>query len=68
MTNIISIYKLSGVFFQEIKYDNINELNENLITLITSYDADIHIQLLINDNILNNYDIIEFNILTNISK
>ena len=51
MTYTISILNMNGDIFQEIKYDNTDDLHEKLISLIKSYDADIYIQLLINENI-----------------
>ena len=67
MTNIISIYKINGIKFQEINYDNIDNLSNQLTLLIKKYNSDILIQLLINENILNNYDIINNNILVDLS-
>ena len=66
MTNIISICYISGEIFQKITYEDINDLINQLNLLIKSYDSDIHIQLLINNIILNNFDIIECDILLKI--
>ena len=41
MINIISIYKINGIKFQEIKYDNINNLSNQLTILINRYNSDI---------------------------
>ena len=68
MTNTIPILSISGNIFQEIEYNTINELYEKLKLLITYYDSDISIQLLINENILNNADIIDMLILSKLSE
>ena len=41
--NTICIYNISGEIFQEIKYNDINELNEILNLLLIRYDGDIYI-------------------------
>ena len=66
--NTIYIYNISGKVFQEIKYNNIDELNKILKLLIIHYDTDIYIQLILNNIILNNFDIIDTLILSTISK
>ena len=67
MANII-IYNISGSIFLEINYTDINELNEKLKLIITNYDSDLYVQLLINENILNNFNIIDISILLNLTK
>ena len=57
---------MNGKIFKEIEYTTINELNKKLINLVLSYNAGIHIQLLINENNLNNFNIIDTNILSTI--
>ena len=66
--NIICIYNISGKIFQEIKYNNIDELNNILKLLIIQYDTDIYIHLILNDSILNNFNIINTLILSTITK
>ena len=67
MTNtIVNIYNMNGNIFKEIEYTTINELNKKLTNLVLLYDAGIHIQLLINENNLNNFNIIDTNILSTI--
>ena len=63
MTNTISIHWLSGDIFQELTYNTILDLTKKLKIIINKYDADIHITLLINENILNDYDIFNDSIL-----
>ena len=55
---IISIYYISGKIFQEIEYVSIDDLSEKLKLLLEYYDEDIYITLLINEHILNNFNII----------
>ena len=55
---------MSGDVFQEIEYNTIDELHEKLKKILVLYDADIHIQLLIDTNILNNFDIIDLLVLS----
>ena len=66
--NTMNIFTISGTVFQEIKYTTIIELNEKLINLLVLYDADIHVQLLINENDLNNFSSINTNVLSNITE
>ena len=66
MSNIISICYISGEVFQIIAYEDINDLTNQLNLLITSYDSDTHIQLLMNDIILNNFNIIACDVLLKI--
>ena len=56
MSNIVYIYNISGNIFQGIEYTDINDLINKLTLLITQYDYDISIQLLINNDILYNFD------------
>ena len=55
--NTISIYYISSEIFQEIEYINIDDLNYQLKSLIIYHDSDLYIQLLINENILNDFNI-----------
>ena len=68
MSNYVSILNISGNIFQDIKYNTIIELHEKLLTLILNYDGDIHIQLLLNNDILNNFNIIDNSILSKITE
>ena len=67
MSNIVFIYYISGDIFQEIKYNNFDELHDKLKLLINN-DSDILIQLLINHEILNNFDIIDVFILSKLNE
>ena len=58
MANIVIINSISGDIFQEINYNNINELHEKLKLLIINHDSDLSVQLLFNENILNDFNII----------
>ena len=66
--NSISIYFISGVIFQNIQYNDFDELKEKLEYLIIHYDSDIYIQLLINESNLNNFDIIDMLILLTLNE
>ena len=66
MNNTIFIRKLSSEIFQEIEYENIEKLKDMLKTLITDCEPDVLIQLLLNNNILNDYDIIDDSLLSKI--
>ena len=66
MISTAYIHYISDDIFQEIKYTTIDELHEKLKTILVLYDADIHIQLLIDTNILNNFDIIDLLVLSKI--
>ena len=66
MTNIISIYHISGDIFQEIKYITIKSLTKKLRNITINYDADILVTLLINENILNDNEIFNNSILSKI--
>ena len=68
MATTVHIYSMSGDVFEEIEYTTIDDLKEKLISLLVKYDADIHIQLLINGNDLNNFDIIDTVILSKIAE
>ena len=68
MSNTVNIFNISGNIFQEINYNHINELREKLLILISNYDDDIYIQLLINNDILNNFNIIDDAILLKITE
>ena len=58
MTTTVSIININGKVIQEIEYTNIEELEKKLISLILTYDGDIHIQLLVDTEFLNNFNII----------
>ena len=64
----ISICNMSGNVFREIEYTDFNELHDKLESIIISYDSDILIQLVINNEILNNFDIIDTLILSKITE
>ena len=68
MANIIYIYYINGGIFQTILYDNIYDLDKQLKLLIIYYDSYLLIQLSINKNILNNFDIIDNSLLLKINK
>ena len=69
MTNTVSIrYMISGSIFDEIKYNNFNELCDKLKSIILNYDFDILIKILINDEILNYHDAINTSLLLNINE
>ena len=69
MSQTVSIYHMiSGNIFQEIKYNDFNELCNILKLIIINHDSDILIQLLINDDILNNFGDINMSILSNLNK
>ena len=65
--NIVSIRKINGICLQEIKYTDFNDLSHQLKLLISKYDSDLYIQLLINDDILNDFDIINMLILSQLN-
>ena len=67
MSNSVSIYYMSGNIFQEIKYNNFDELHDKLKLLINN-DSDILTQLLINNDILNNFDNIDMSILSKLNE
>ena len=49
MTKIVSIYYISGNVFQEIEYNNLNDLYNKLQNLlIINHDGDIYIYFIIN--------------------
>ena len=65
MTNIAVIrYMISGEVFDEIKYDDINDLCHELKLMIIKHDTDILMTLLIDDKILNDFDVIDTSILS----
>ena len=67
MSKIVSICHINGNVFQKIKYDNFDELSDKLKLFIIYHDSDILIQLIINNNILNNFNIIDNVILSNLN-
>ena len=67
MINNVFIRRMSGEIFQEINYIDTNDLNKKLKLLITYNDSDLCLQLLINENILNNFDIIDTLILSKLN-
>ena len=69
MSKIISInHIISGNIFQEIECNDFDELYNKLKELIISYDADILIQLMINNEFLNNYNIIDIAVLLKLNE
>ena len=68
MSQSVSInYMLSGNIFQEIKYDNFNELINKLELIIINCDSDILIQLLIDNIFLRDFGDINTSILSNLN-
>ena len=65
--NTISIYHINGNIFQEIEYNDFDNLSHQLKLLIIYHDSDLFITLLINDEILNNFDIIDMTILSKLN-
>ena len=59
---------ISGNIYKEIKYINFTNLANQLQELIIEHNCDILMELLINDDNLNNYDIININILSKLNK
>ena len=70
MSNTIYIrYIFTGNIFDEIKYNNVNDLRDKLKSLVLKYDSDILIKLLINDETLNYFeDVIRTSILLNLNE
>ena len=50
---------LTGDIFKKIKYDDHYDLRDELNMIILSYDADVLIQYIINNHILNDYEFID---------
>ena len=67
MLKNISICHKNNDLFQKIEYNNFDTLQHKLKLLIINYDSDIFITLLINDNILNKFDIINMIILSKLN-
>ena len=53
MKYTVFICKMSGDIFQEIKYNDFNDLSDQLRLMLINNDSDISIQLLINNEFLN---------------
>ena len=69
MTNIVVIrYIITGDVYNEIKYNNFADLHNKLKLMIIKYDTDILMTLLINNKILNNFDIIDTSILSTLNE
>ena len=69
MSNTVCIrYMFTGNVFDEIKYNNFNDLSDKLKSLVLKYDSDILIKLLINDETLNYFDVIKTSILLNLNE
>ena len=67
MTYIVRICNiLTGNLYQEIQYDNLDDLHDKLKLLIKQQDPNILMRLIINSEILNNFDIIDTFILSKI--
>ena len=58
MNDIVSICCRAGDVFHEIEYTDFNDLEHKLKLLIIYHNSDLLITLLVNENIINNYDII----------
>ena len=67
MSNIVNICDIQGNVFQEIEYNNFNDLEENLRLFIIHHDSDILIQLMLNNDSLNTFDIIDCSILSKLN-
>ena len=67
MLKNISICRISGNILKEIEYNDFTDLSNQLQALILSYDADICITLLLNDNILNTFNIFNTEILVKLN-
>ena len=65
--NTISIHRISGYEYQEIKYLSINELNEKLMTIIKDSN-NTYIQLILNSINLNKFGMIDNSILSKLNK
>ena len=57
-----------GNIFDKIKYNNIKDLCDKLILIISNYDSEILINLLINNKILNYDDVINILLLQKLNK
>ena len=64
MINIISIRKINGICLQDIEYKNFDDLGYQLKLLINKNDSDLYTQLLLNNDILNDFNIIDMLILS----
>ena len=67
MSKSVSICYISGNIFQEIEYNNIDDLHNKLKSMLINQDCDLHITLLINNDILNNFDIFNMLILSKLN-
>ena len=68
MINIVFIRYISGNIYQEIQYNDFNELYDKLKLIIIKYDSDVLIQLLIDDEIVNNFNIIDTVVLSKLNE
>ena len=59
METVFIYNMLSSIIFQEIEYIDFNDLSHKLNLMIIYHDCDILMQLLINDEFLNNFYIID---------
>ena len=68
MTSIVSICcTTTGDVFHEIEYTDFNDLEHKLKLLIIRHNSDLLITLLINEHIINNYDIINMILLSKLN-
>ena len=67
MSKTVSIYTISGNILQKIKYIDFNDLSHQLKLLIIRYDSDSFSTLLINENVINNFDIIDMILLSQLN-
>ena len=67
MSNIIDICDIKGNLFQKIKYNDFNDLEESLKLFIIQHDSDILIQLMLKNDNLNTFDIINHTILSRLN-
>ena len=69
MTNTVSIrYMLTGEIFQKFIYNDFGELYDKLRLIIINHDSNMLITLFINDEILNDFDILNISLLKKLDK
>ena len=67
MSKSVSICYISGNIFQEIKYNHLDELCDKLKLMLINQNCDLHITLLINNDILNDFNIFDMLILSKLN-
>ena len=68
MIHTISICYITGNIFREIKYTSIDDLAKKLKLLFINNNTGLCMQLLINEHILNNFNITDMLVLSNLTK